>query len=456
MSVSQYIGARYVPLFAEPAEWNAERTYEPLTIVLHEGNSYTSKQFVPRGADIDDDEFWALTGNYNSQVEQYRREVKSLDGRTTANEQAISRNASDISKNEQAISRNASDISRNEQAISRNASDISSNEQAISRNASDISRNEQAISRNASDISKNEQAISRNASNISKNEQAISRNAQAIDELKSPIAVIYGDSWSDFTESESNWTNLVAKQLGCIRKNYSKAGATITDIGEKTIKTLTDEVDESISELNGVSERVKYIFILMGVNDITHDKTDGELLTTLAQQLTRVRDAFPKALISFSFNFPCYSQSKYMPHVNYFKSFAFNRGYRYVDLGSLMFAPALYKADRLHPTNGAGTGYIAGRMLGSQTDVIEDDYIIKNDDEALCSIIYTPHGAILNAVFKTAKKISLGDMQVKLVNSTLGTSVQGAVVLTTDAEGNYITALNSLSVNTAFKSPIYA
>lgn len=298
--------------------------------------------------------------------------------------------------------------------------------------------------------------VSLNSQAILKNSQDILKNSNAINDINSPIVIIYGDSWSDFTESESNWTNLVAKQLGCIRKNYSKSGATITDIGETTIKTLTTEVDESISELSSVSERVKYIFVLMGVNDITHNKTDSELLTTLAQQLTRVRNAFPKALISFSFNFPCHSQSKYMPHVNYFKSFAFNRGYRYVDLGSLMFAPALYKADKLHPTNTAGTGYIAGRMLGSQTDVREDDYIIKNDDEALCSIIYTPHGAVLNTVFKTATKISLGDMQVKVLNSLLGTSVNGAVVLTTDTDGNYITALNSLSTNTAFKSPIYA
>ena len=305
-------------------------------------------------------------------------------------------------------------------------------------------------------VSQNSQYILKNSQDILKNSQDILKNSNAINDINSPIVIIYGDSWSDFTESESNWTNLVAKQLGCIRKNYSKSGATITDIGETTIKTLTTEVDESITELSSVSERVKYIFVLMGVNDITHNKTDNEILTTLGKQLTRVRNAFPKALISFSFNFPCHSQSKYMPHVNYFKLFAFNRGYRYVDLGSLMFAPTLYKADKLHPTNGAGTGYIAGRMLGSQTDVMEDDYIIKNDDEALCSIIYTPHGAVLNTVFKTATKISFGDMQVKVVNALSGTSSNGAVVLTADKDGNYITALNSLSTNTSFKSPIYA
>lgn len=75
--VRQYIGARYVPLFAKPAEWDNTRTYEPLTIVLHEGNSYTSRQYVPIGIDITNADFWALTGNYNAQVEQYRKEVVS-------------------------------------------------------------------------------------------------------------------------------------------------------------------------------------------------------------------------------------------------------------------------------------------------------------------------------------------------------------------------------------------
>lgn len=74
--VRQYIGARYVPLFADPAEWDNQRTYEPLTIVIHNGNSYTSRQYVPAGINITDTDFWALTGNYNAQVEIYRQETQ--------------------------------------------------------------------------------------------------------------------------------------------------------------------------------------------------------------------------------------------------------------------------------------------------------------------------------------------------------------------------------------------
>lgn len=96
MAVREYVGARYVPLFADPIEWNDKRTYEPLTIVEHEGNSYTSRQFVPLGIDISNEDFWALTGNYNAQVEQYRQEVLKFDGRITANAKAITTNAQAI------------------------------------------------------------------------------------------------------------------------------------------------------------------------------------------------------------------------------------------------------------------------------------------------------------------------------------------------------------------------
>ena len=87
--VRQYVGARYVPLFADPLEWSDTIGYEPLTVVLHEGNSYTSRQSVPVGIDINNTAYWAETGNYNAQVEAYRQEVRAYDGRITANANAI-------------------------------------------------------------------------------------------------------------------------------------------------------------------------------------------------------------------------------------------------------------------------------------------------------------------------------------------------------------------------------
>lgn len=92
----EYTGMRYVPVFADPPEWSSANSYEPLEIVIHEGNSYTSKTFIPVGIDISDPQYWALTGNYNAQVEQYRQEVLKFDGRIEKNTKDIEKNANDI------------------------------------------------------------------------------------------------------------------------------------------------------------------------------------------------------------------------------------------------------------------------------------------------------------------------------------------------------------------------
>lgn len=74
-----------MPLFADPIDWDRSKTYEPLTIVYHQGNSYTSRQSVPAGVDITDTTYWALTGNYNAQIEQYRKETASKLSTVTTN-----------------------------------------------------------------------------------------------------------------------------------------------------------------------------------------------------------------------------------------------------------------------------------------------------------------------------------------------------------------------------------
>ena len=77
MATRQYVGARYVPKFATPVEWSASRQYEALEIVTHMNASYTSKKPVPTGVDISNTEYWAITGNYSAQVEQYRQETET-------------------------------------------------------------------------------------------------------------------------------------------------------------------------------------------------------------------------------------------------------------------------------------------------------------------------------------------------------------------------------------------
>lgn len=77
----QYVGARYVPKLM--GEWNKALQYEPLSIVTYLGNSFTSKAPVPANIDISNTDYWVNTGNYNAQVEEYRRET--LEAKQLAN-----------------------------------------------------------------------------------------------------------------------------------------------------------------------------------------------------------------------------------------------------------------------------------------------------------------------------------------------------------------------------------
>lgn len=78
--VRQYVGARYVPKFASPTEWKEGTSYEALTIVTYNNASYTSKVPVPPtvGNPAQNKDYWALTGNYNAQVEEYRQTVEKF------------------------------------------------------------------------------------------------------------------------------------------------------------------------------------------------------------------------------------------------------------------------------------------------------------------------------------------------------------------------------------------
>ena len=80
---SMYIGARYVPIFADPVEWDNEREYEPLTIVVHNGDCYTSKCYVPKGAQLPpypegQTKYWVKTSDYNYQFADLKKTVTDL------------------------------------------------------------------------------------------------------------------------------------------------------------------------------------------------------------------------------------------------------------------------------------------------------------------------------------------------------------------------------------------
>ena len=86
-----YKGLKAVLSFADPIQWNKASTYDSLTVVWDDAShaSYASKRPVPQNIELTNDFYWLRTADLDAQVEMYRQEVHELDGRVTANAQAI-------------------------------------------------------------------------------------------------------------------------------------------------------------------------------------------------------------------------------------------------------------------------------------------------------------------------------------------------------------------------------
>ena len=85
MGIRNYVGARYVPKFADPVEWQANTYYEAMVIVTYNNSSYTSKVPVPPtvGNPAENSKYWALTGNYNAQLQYVSNSLASHVGNTS-------------------------------------------------------------------------------------------------------------------------------------------------------------------------------------------------------------------------------------------------------------------------------------------------------------------------------------------------------------------------------------
>ena len=77
--MSRYIGARYVPIMG--GAWDNTRKYEPLTVVQYEGDSYTSKMYVPVGVAITNTTYWVKTADYSQQLASLAQSLQQTDGR---------------------------------------------------------------------------------------------------------------------------------------------------------------------------------------------------------------------------------------------------------------------------------------------------------------------------------------------------------------------------------------
>lgn len=297
MAVTQYVGARYVPLFATPLEWDREKSYEPLTIVYHAGNSYTSRQFVPAGTDITNEAFWAITGNYNAQIEQYRAEVKQFDAR-------IAKNAKDISdETARATAAEATKAPVNhasEETIYGIGNAVNyGHVQLADTGASDSNEGIAASPKYVADVKT--ELTDKLRDYYTKGEADglfVAKTAQS-----DSILACVGDSilagWSN--EHPTNipaWDTYLGRELGFSANNiYKQAiGGAGFDSGTK----ISDEVNTLKSAIKSAGKKLEDVSIVVlgaGINDVINKRSASAVKSGAELAVTNACNAFPNAEI---------------------------------------------------------------------------------------------------------------------------------------------------------------
>lgn len=297
MAVSQYVGARYVPLFADPLEWNPEKSYEPLTIVYHAGNSYTSRQFVPSGIELTDEYYWALTGNYNAQIEQYRKEVKQYDAR-------ISQNASAITAEEQrataAEATKAPIDHASEETVYGVGNAVKYGHVKIAdTGASDSSESVAASPKYVSDV-KTELTgkLGDYYTKVETDELFVTKPADS-DQILGCVGDSILAGWSNEHASGIDaWDTYLGKALNFKPANVFKAaiggaGYVSGTTFESELTQLKNNIVDAGKSLNDVS----MIIIGGGINDNTNDKTRDAVLSAATSTVNTACELFPNAQI---------------------------------------------------------------------------------------------------------------------------------------------------------------
>lgn len=279
MSVREYIGARYVPLFADPIDWDSTKTYEPLTIVYNQGNSYTSRRYVPAGIDISNDTYWARTGNYNAQIEQYRSEVATFDDRITTNETNITDLQNDVT-----------DLQNATVGTEKLDDNAVTTAKILDANVTTDKLADNAVTTaKILDANVTTDKLADSAVTTAKIKNASITNSK----IAKGTLLIFSDSWGDFEAGFENWATNIAAFLNCEYKNYSIGGGGF--INRFNGKNFFDMYNKAVTEVP--SNEANYVIIIGGTNDVNNGNTVDTTTRQAIAFCNNVTTAWPNAKV---------------------------------------------------------------------------------------------------------------------------------------------------------------
>ena len=73
----KYVGNRCIPM--PMGNWDKNKEYENLSVVLaSNGDSYTSKKNVPKGIELSNTEYWAISSRFDAQLDVQKKRIDNI------------------------------------------------------------------------------------------------------------------------------------------------------------------------------------------------------------------------------------------------------------------------------------------------------------------------------------------------------------------------------------------
>lgn len=285
---SQYIGARYVPKFADPIEWSKDRDYEQLEIVTTpSGDSYTSRCPVPVGVDISNTRYWAKTSSQSVQVEQYRQEVADLSKQVTDNNQAVDAMGGKIDGWQQTMDGWAGQVDQWEQTVGQASQEIAELQASDSRQDATLNQHTQSIAEIQAKDTAQDASIKANADAIKAAQDTQVAFEAAYEQDKAALQAADAQNAAAIARTDvaiKQNTKNIQDNAANIAKNaaeIAKHGETLTQYAGK-FATLDNKDKEQDTKMDGIRADLTEAEadIQLNKDAISHLQQDGANLTT--------------------------------------------------------------------------------------------------------------------------------------------------------------------------------
>ena len=313
MPITQYIGARYVPIIYQNPDdnsndWKAGVPYEPLTIVSYAGGSYTSKSAVPAGASnpVDAPEYWVSIGLYSGQTSINTNNIDHIQHALANATEAgyvctTARAKGDLVWINGILYECTSAVNVNDSYTE--GINITQVLDALHALVSAIDQATSDVSDLANDLNTLDGTVTTLSGTVGSVQTQSNGDHSALtsNQIKKVESVVWiGDSYTSAgslgADVDKRFSTLVSNQLGLIEHNYAEGGTGYcygpTPYTTQVTNAITDFTSNNYDET-----AVKYVFVMGNRNDGDASYTYSQYSSAVGTVFTNLTNFFVNAKI---------------------------------------------------------------------------------------------------------------------------------------------------------------